>query len=131
MGADERMSRVLADLRPETAVPAREKPAQTLAQRMGCYATPGASISVVDDGALAWASGFGVRKMGTANAVTAMTPFQAGSISKSVNAVVAMKKVEQGKISLDENINDKLVSWKLPENEFTAKKARGMTPITW
>lgn len=36
--------------------------------------------------------------------------------------MVAMKKVEQGKLSLDEPINNKLVSWKLPENEFTAKK---------
>ncbi len=36
--------------------------------------------------------------------------------------MVAMKKVEQGKISLDEPINNKLVSWKLPENDFTAKK---------
>jgi CubicO group peptidase (beta-lactamase class C family) len=33
-----------------------------------------------------------------------------------------MKKVEQGRISLDENINDKLTSWKLPDNQFTAKK---------
>ena len=33
-----------------------------------------------------------------------------------------MKKVEQGKISLDEPINNKLVTWKLPENEFTKTK---------
>ena len=36
--------------------------------------------------------------------------------------MVAMKKVEQGRISLDENINNKLTSWKLPDNEFTARK---------
>lgn len=30
--------------------------------------------------------------------------------------------VEEGKLSLDENINNRLTSWKLPENEFTAKK---------
>ncbi|MGI8733298.1 MAG: serine hydrolase [Pyrinomonadaceae bacterium] len=53
------------------------------------------------------------------------TIFQAGSISKSVNAMVAMKKVEQGKISLDENINNKLTSWKLPDkskNRFWAQR---------
>ena len=44
MGADQRMSRVLADLRPETAVPARESPAQTLAERMDYYATPGTEV---------------------------------------------------------------------------------------
>ena len=69
-----RISRVLADVRPEPVVPARESPAQTLAQRMEYYATPGASIGVVDDGALAWASGFGVRMMGTADAVTCSLP---------------------------------------------------------
>jgi CubicO group peptidase (beta-lactamase class C family) len=60
--------------------------------------------------------------METNEPVTTDTLFQAGSISKSVNAMVAMKKVEQGRISLDENINNKLISWKLPDNEFTAKK---------
>jgi CubicO group peptidase (beta-lactamase class C family) len=63
-----------------------------------------------------------VKDVQTGEPVTTETLFQAGSISKSVNAMVAMKKVEQGKISLDENINNKLVAWKLPDNEFTATK---------
>jgi CubicO group peptidase (beta-lactamase class C family) len=116
MGADERMSRVLADLRPETAVPARESPAQTLAQRMEYYATPGASIGVVDDGALAWASGFGVRMMGTVDAVTATTPFQAGSISKPVFALAVMRLVERGTLDLDTDVNGYLFSWRVPAN---------------
>jgi CubicO group peptidase (beta-lactamase class C family) len=45
--------------------------------------------------------------------------FQAGSISKPVAALGALKLVEKGKLKLDENVNDELVSWKLPENEFT------------
>jgi len=116
MGADQRMSRVLADLRPETAVPARVSPAQTLAERMDYYATPGASIGVVDDGALAWASGFGVRMMGTADAVTATTPFQAGSISKPVFALAVMRLVEQGTLDLDADVNGYLSSWRVPAN---------------
>jgi CubicO group peptidase (beta-lactamase class C family) len=36
--------------------------------------------------------------------------------------MVALKKVEEGKIALDEDINNKLVSWKLPDNEYTAKR---------
>jgi CubicO group peptidase (beta-lactamase class C family) len=116
MSADERMSRVLADLRPETAVPARESPAQTLAQRMAYYATPGASIGVVDDGALAWASGFGALIMGTREAVRADTPFQAGSISKPVFALAMMRLVEQGALDLDADVNDYLTSWRVPAN---------------
>jgi CubicO group peptidase (beta-lactamase class C family) len=63
-----------------------------------------------------------VKDADTAEKVTTDTIFQAASISKPVAAMVALKKVEEGKISLDENINNKLVSWKLPDNEFTAKK---------
>jgi CubicO group peptidase (beta-lactamase class C family) len=116
MGADERGSRVLADLRPETAVPARESPAQTLSQRMTYYATPGASIGVVDDGTLVWASGFGVRTMGTTDAVTATTPFQAGSIAKPVFALAVMRLVEQGALDLDADVNGYLSSWRVPAN---------------
>jgi CubicO group peptidase (beta-lactamase class C family) len=114
--AEDRIVRVLADLRPETAVPARESPAQTLAHRMAYYATPGASIGVIDDGALAWASGFGVRMMGTADAVTATTPFQAGSISKPVFALAVMRLVEQGTLDLDADVNGYLGSWRVPAN---------------
>jgi CubicO group peptidase (beta-lactamase class C family) len=112
----DRITRVLADLRPEAVVPARASPAQTLAQRMAYYATPGASIGVVDDGALAWARGFGVRTMGTADAVTANTPFQAGSISKPVFALAVMRLVEEGKLDLDADVNGYLTSWRVPAN---------------
>jgi CubicO group peptidase (beta-lactamase class C family) len=116
MIAQDRIARVLSDLRPETAVPARESPVQTLAQRMQYYATPGASIGVIDDGALAWASGFGVRMMGMADAVTATTPFQAGSISKPVFALAVMHLVEQGALDLDADVNGYLTSWRVPAN---------------
>jgi len=45
--------------------------------------------------------------------------FQAGSISKPVAATGALYLVEHGKLALDEDVNRKLVSWKVPENEFT------------
>lgn len=51
-----------------------------------------------------------------------MTLFQAGSISKPVAALAALRLVEQGKLSLDEDVNAKLVSWKVPGNEFTKEQ---------
>ncbi|HYX27417.1 MAG TPA: serine hydrolase, partial [Pyrinomonadaceae bacterium] len=88
---------------------------------MKFYKVPGLSVAVIKDFKIAWAKAYGVKDLQTKEPVTTDTLFQAGSISKSVNATIAMKKVEQGKISLDDNINDKLVTWKLPENELTAK----------
>jgi CubicO group peptidase (beta-lactamase class C family) len=51
-----------------------------------------------------------------------MTLFQAGSISKPVSAMGALCLVEQGKLALDDEVNTKLVTWKVPENEFTRQQ---------
>src|SRR4030095_11119953 len=86
------------------------------------YKIPGVSVAVVNDFKVEWARAYGVKDVDTKEPVTTETLFQAGSISKPVAAMVALKRVEQGKIALDEDINNKLTSWKLPQNEFTAKK---------
>ena len=105
-----------------SAVPIKGDPGWTLQERMKHYKVPGVSIAVIKDFKIEWAKAYGLKDIETSEPVTADTLFQAGSISKPVAAMVALKKVEQGKISLDENINDKLKSWKLPDNEFTEKK---------
>jgi CubicO group peptidase (beta-lactamase class C family) len=48
--------------------------------------------------------------------------FQAASISKPVAALAALALVEQGKLSLDDDVNAKLKSWQVPENEFTKEQ---------
>jgi CubicO group peptidase (beta-lactamase class C family) len=104
------------------AVIVKGGPVWTLQERMVRYKVPGVSIAVIKDFKVEWAKGYGVKDIETREPVTTETLFQAGSISKPVAAMVALKKVEEGKIALDENINKYLTSWKLPDNEFTAKK---------
>lgn len=94
----------------------------SITDRMKFYKVPALSVAVIKDFKVDWARAYGVTDLQTNEPATTETLFQAGSISKSVNAMVAMKKVEQGKLSLDEDINNKLTSWKLPDNQFTAKK---------
>jgi CubicO group peptidase (beta-lactamase class C family) len=96
------------------AVMVKGDPGWSIAERMKFYKVPGLSVAVIKDFHVQWARAYGVKDLATNESVTTDTLFQAGSISKSVNALIAMKKVEQGKISLDENINNKLTSWKLP-----------------
>jgi CubicO group peptidase (beta-lactamase class C family) len=91
----------------------------SLEQLMQTYKVPGLSLAVIDNFKIAWAKGYGVTEAGSHNPVTIHTLFQAGSISKSVAATGAMSLVQQGKLSLDENVNDKLKSWQVPDNEFT------------
>jgi len=115
-----RIERVETGLLP--AVIVKGAPAWTVQERLKRYNIPGVSIAVINNYKVEWAKAYGVKDVETNEPVTTETLFQAGSISKPVAAMVALKKVEQGKIALDENINNKLTSWKLPDNEFTAKR---------
>lgn len=117
---DTQVKRVEQGLLP--AVLIKGDPSWTLAERMKQWKVPGLSVAVVKDFKVEWARSYGIKDIDTKEPVTTETLFQAGSISKPVAAMVALKRVQQGKIALDENINNKLVTWKLPDNEFTAKK---------
>jgi CubicO group peptidase (beta-lactamase class C family) len=91
----------------------------SLQQLMDDFKVPGFSIAVIDDYKIAWAKAYGVTDVGSQNPVTSTTLFQAGSISKPVAATGTLWLVAQGKLSLDQNVNEKLKTWKVPENEFT------------
>jgi CubicO group peptidase (beta-lactamase class C family) len=86
---------------------------------MQLYKCPGLSVAVIDNFKIAWAKGYGVTEAGGSKPVTVHTLFQAGSISKPVAATGTLYLVEHGKLSLDENVNQKLKSWQVPDNEFT------------
>lgn len=94
----------------------------TLAERMVYYQAPGVSIAVIDDDELAWVKGYGVRVAGKDEAVTAQTLFHAGSVAKSLSAAATLTLVEQGLLNLDEDVNSRLVSWRVQENEFTKEE---------
>jgi CubicO group peptidase (beta-lactamase class C family) len=80
----------------------------------------GLSLAIIRDGRID-ARAYGVTARGDAPVTTA-TLFQAGSISKPVAATGALKLVEQGTLSLDEDVNLKLKAWKVADNEFTKKE---------
>lgn len=91
----------------------------SLDQALKAYNVPGISVAVIDNYQIVWAKGFGVIGAGSRAPVKTNTLYQAGSISKPVAATGALALVEAGKLSLDEDVNLKLKSWKVPENEFT------------
>jgi CubicO group peptidase (beta-lactamase class C family) len=91
----------------------------SLEQWMNLYKVPGLSVAVIDNFKIAWAKGYGVAEPGSHNPITIHTLFQAGSISKPVAATGTLSLVQQGKLSLDQNVNDRLKSWHVPDNDFT------------
>jgi len=91
-------------------------------ERIKHYKVPGLSIAVINDFKLEWVKAYGVLDNVSIEPINTYTLFQAASISKPVAAMTALKLVEDGKVDLKENINNKLTSWKVPENEFTQNK---------
>jgi len=111
--AKERIEKVTSCVTGPVVVKDDPHACQTLAERMAALHVPGVSIAVLHNGVLEWAQGFGARQIGGAT-VNAETLFQAGSISKPVAAMAALHLVGEGKLSLDEDVNAKLSSWKVP-----------------
>ena len=83
---------------------------------------PGLSLAIVSDGKIVRSAGYGVVEKDTTEPVTTDTLFQAGSISKPVAAVGVLRLVERQLIDLDGDVNVTLRTWKVPENEYTAKE---------
>jgi CubicO group peptidase (beta-lactamase class C family) len=95
---------------------------QSMQALLDRYHVPGLSLAVIEKGKIAWTRGYGVVTPG-GKPISAETRFQAGSVSKPVAALGTLRLVERGKLALDEDLNRFLVSWKVPDNEFTAKKS--------
>lgn len=93
-----------------------------LTERMDYYHVPGVSIAVINDNQIEWAKGYGVLEVGKSEAVTPETHFQAGSVAKLVVGVAALQYVEQGTLELDSDVNQRLLSWHVPENTFTTQE---------
>jgi CubicO group peptidase (beta-lactamase class C family) len=115
-------ARVAAALEPGVRLKGVAPVRHSIEARMRELKVPGVSVAVVDGGRIAWARGFGVKERGGADAVTPATLFQAGSIGKAITATITLRLVQQGKLALDENANNYLKSWKVPENQLTTRE---------
>ena len=116
---DDRIAKVENGLRPPVLVEGDKT--WTIAERMRHYHVEGVSIAVIRDSKIEWAKGYGFADVEAKQPVTTSTLFQAASISKPVSAMGALALVEDGKLTLDGDINRFLKSWKVPASAHTAK----------
>ncbi len=116
----------------QSSVPGRQEPAGRISdgafvhQLLKQHNVPGVSIAVIKDFTIVSAMAYGVADVDTGAPVTTDTMFQAASISKPVAAMVSLKAVQDGRFTLDRDVNTILKSWKVPESPFT--KERPVTP---
>lgn len=117
-----RVDRIVNGLRPYACVIVGDEPRLDIGERMEYYNVPGVSIAVIEKGNLAWARAYGVRNTETKEPVETTTLFEAGSVSKSLNAMVVVSLSESGRFALDDAVNEHLISWRLPPNPYTANR---------
>lgn len=110
---EEQIKKVESCLPPPVVIRGAPPQCRTLHDRMAELHIPGVSIAVVHGGQMEWARGYGVKEVGGA-AVTPDTLFQAGSISKPVAALGALRLVQEHKLALDSDVNSLLSNWKIP-----------------
>lgn len=94
----------------------------TLAERMKFYHANGVSVTVIKDYKIEWTKSYGWADSAEQRPVTPTTLFQAGSNSKSLNAIGVLKLVQDGKLNLYSDINNYLKTWKFPYDSLSKGK---------
>jgi len=116
---EEIVGRIEQGLTPPVLIEGESAVRWNVAERMAFHHVPGLSAAVVRGGTIVWAKGYGVLEAGRPEQVSATTLFQAASISKPVASMGALRLVAQGIMKLDEDVNEKLKSWRVPADDFT------------
>jgi CubicO group peptidase (beta-lactamase class C family) len=117
-----RIARIETGVLPAVIIKGQPAKPMTIADRMAFHKVPGVSVAFFDHGQILWTRAYGLADVAAKKPVTPDTLFQAASISKPVVALAALRLVQDGKLSLDEDVNIKLRAWKVPENSFTEKE---------
>ncbi len=91
-------------------------------KRMIYYKVRGLSITIINNDDIESSEVLGVLEAKTNNKINSNSIFNACSISKFATTILALKLVDDGILNLDKNVNDRLISWKVPENKFTQNK---------
>lgn len=102
---------------------------RTIWERMAHYKVNGVSIAVIHNYHLQWAKGYGLADVRLKTPVTNNTLFQAGSISKSINALGILKLTQKGDIDLNTDINKYLTSWQFPYDSLSKGRSITMTNL--
>ncbi len=120
--AEKRIAAVEIGLDPPVVIAGEPTEKWTIAMQMRRLHVPAVSVAVINDYKIDWARAWGVTEAGGDRPATSDTLFQAGSVSKPVASMAAMRLAQDGRLNLDANVNDYLKTWKVPDTAFTHSK---------
>ncbi|MBC8165647.1 MAG: serine hydrolase [Bryobacteraceae bacterium] len=112
------VARVEAGLRPAVQIAGEPEARWSIQERLAHHKVAAVSVAVISGGKVEWAKAYGVIDATTGVAANPDTLFQAASISKPVSAIAALRMVAAGQLSLDEDVNVRLLSSKVPPHSF-------------
>jgi len=79
---------------------------------------PGMAIGVIGKGRVLYAKGFGVKKLGSRDAITSQSIFHMASVSKTFVATAIAQLISEGKIDLNDRITEHLPYFELRDARF-------------
>ncbi len=82
-------------------------------QAMKTFDVPGVAVAVVKDGQVVFAKGYGVRKLGESAEVDSHTLFGIGSNTKAFTTASLGILVDEGKLSWDDRVVDRLPGFQM------------------
>jgi CubicO group peptidase (beta-lactamase class C family) len=91
-------------------------------ERMEYYNVNGLSIALFEEGQISGTKNYGLLEVKSDRKVSDDSIFSACSISKFLTGIIAIKLLDEGLLDLDESVNERLVTWKVPENKYTKNK---------
>ena len=94
-------------------------------QAMRSRDVPGMAISIVKDGNVVHAKGYGVRRLGGSEPVDADTIFPTGSTGKAVTAAALAILIDDGKLSWDDRVADHLPDFRMYDAWVTREMTVG------
>ena len=92
---------------------------------MNVLGAPGASVTVMKDGVVLWSEGFGWADLEQRVAVTPLTRFRIGSVSKSLTSIGLGLLVQEGKLDLDAPIQRYVPGFPAKRAPVTARQLAG------
>lgn len=93
-----------------------------ISERMKHNHIAGLSLIAIEKSKISMSDHFGVLEAGSHRKINEHTIFNACSISKFLTSILVLKLVEQGFLNLDADIDKKITSWKVPDNQLTKRK---------
>ena len=92
-----------------------------VAAKLAEAAIPGAAVAVVQNGAVAFREGFGVRQLGRPAPVTADTLLRIGSVTKSFSSLLAAALVDAGRLDWGTPLVDLLPAFAVADADLTPR----------